>query len=53
MVMRPSHEGGGRAHQQTSSTPHCAGKKNKLVQSDTNIVFESTPDGIEAERLSC
>jgi polyphosphate kinase len=32
---------------------HYAGKKNKLVRPDTNIVFEFTPDCVEARRLAC
>lgn len=32
---------------------HYAGKKNKLVQPDTNIVFEFTPDCVETRRLAC
>lgn len=31
---------------------HYAGKKNKLVQPDTNIVFEFTPECVEAKRLA-
>ena len=31
---------------------HYAGKKNKLVQPDLNVVFEFTPDCIAAERLA-
>jgi polyphosphate kinase 2 len=31
---------------------HYAGKKNKLVQPDTDIVFEFTPDCIDAKRLA-
>ncbi len=31
---------------------HYAGKKNRLVQPDTNIVFEFTPDCIDAKRLA-
>ena len=31
---------------------HYAGKKNKLVQPDTDIVFEFTPDCIDARRLA-
>jgi polyphosphate kinase len=32
---------------------HYAGKKEKLVQPDTNIVFEYSADGSEARRLAC
>jgi polyphosphate kinase 2 len=31
---------------------HYAGKKNKLVQPDTNVAFEFTPDCIAAKRLA-
>ena len=32
---------------------HYAGKKTKLVQPDTDIVFEFSPECIEAKRLAC